>query len=91
MEEIPDPSGNQIAALWDEEWEKNLMDAAIARVKRRVDAEQFQLFDFYVLRQWPVMKVAQTFDVSVGKVYLVKHRISKLIRREVEQLEAKTW
>jgi RNA polymerase sigma factor (sigma-70 family) len=91
IEEIPDPAGNQVEALWDGEWQQNLMDAAIQRIKQRVDAEQFQIFDFYVLRQWPVGRVAETFGVSVGKVYLVKHRISKLIRKEVEQLEAKEW
>jgi hypothetical protein len=39
------------------------------------------------LKQWPVRKVAQTLDVSVGQVYLAKHRISLLIRREIRALE----
>ena len=91
LERLPDPCGNHFDALWEEEWEKNLMDAAIDRVKKQVEIEQFQLFDFYVLRKWPVRKVAETLRVNIGRVYLAKHRISKLVRAEVKRLEAKGW
>jgi RNA polymerase sigma-70 factor (ECF subfamily) len=91
LDQIEDPSANVLEAAWEEEWAKNLMDAAIARVKRRVHAEQFQLFDFHVLKEWPVLKVSRTFEVSVGQVYLAKHRISKLLKKEVQTLETKGW
>jgi len=45
---------------WDEEWQKNLMEAAITRVKRRVSIEQYQMFDLFVLKQWPARDVAKT-------------------------------
>src|SRR6266436_8176526 len=89
LERIPDPAGSHLEAIWDKEWEKNLMDAAIHRVKGRVEVEQFQLFDFYVLKKWPALKVARTFDVNVGQVYLAKHRVAKLIKKEIKELEAK--
>ena len=88
LERVPDPAGAALDRLWDEEWEKNLMDAAIGRVKRRAPVEQFQMFDFYVLKNWPVKKVAQTLGVSVGRVYLAKHRVSKLIRKEIAVLQS---
>ena len=91
LERLPDPCGNRLEALWDEEWAKNLMDAAIQRVKKRVEIEQFQMFDFYVLRKWPVRKVADTLKVNVGRVYLAKHRVSKLVREEIEKLEARGY
>jgi RNA polymerase sigma factor (sigma-70 family) len=91
LDQIADPSANALEAAWEEEWERNLMDAAIARVKRMVDAEQFQIFDFYVLKEWPVLKVSRTFGVSAGQVYLAKHRISKLLKQEVQTLETKGW
>lgn len=87
IQRVADPKGNQLEALWDQEWERNLGDAAIQRVKRRIDAAQFQLFDFYVLREWPVGKVAETFGVSVGRVYLAKHRVGKMIQSEIRDLE----
>lgn len=91
LEQIPDPAGNQVEALWENEWHRNLVDAAITRVKNRVDPEHFQIFDFYVLKEWPVGKVSKTFRVNAAKVYLIKHRISRLIQKEVEQLETKAW
>lgn len=91
LERLPDPAGEHLDRVWDEEWEKNLMDAAIERVKRRVDIEQFQVFDFYVLKKWPVKKVARTLGIHIGQVYLAKHRVSKLIKKEMAVLEARGY
>jgi RNA polymerase sigma factor (sigma-70 family) len=84
---IPDPAGADLETMWDEEWQKNLMDAAIHRVKRKVPMEQYQMFDFYVLKQMPVREVTKALRVSVGQVYVAKHRISRLIKQERERLE----
>ena len=75
-------------AVWDEEWTKHLLAAAIARVKRQVDAKHFQIFDCYVLKQWPVKDVAKTFGVNAGQVYLIKHRLAALLEKEIRKLEA---
>ena len=72
---------------WEKEWAENLFDAAVARVKRRVKEGQFQMFDLYVMKKWPVEKVAGTLGVSSGQVYLAKHRIGGLIKKEVQRLE----
>ena len=89
IERIPDPAGEKLEAIWDEEWERNLMDAAIERVKQKVDAKQYQIFDLYVLKKWPVAKVAGTLKINVGRVYLAKHRIGALIKREMSALRSK--
>lgn len=89
VEKVPDSAGDGIEAIWDEEWRKNLLDAAVARVRRRVDSKQFQLFDCYVLKHWSAKEVKETFGVSAMQVYLAKHRISALIEKEIQKLEAK--
>jgi RNA polymerase sigma factor (sigma-70 family) len=73
---------------WEEDWERNLMDVAIERVKLKVDSKLYQVFDLYVFREWPVMKIANAFGISPGSVYTAKSRISKLIKQEVDQLRA---
>jgi RNA polymerase sigma factor (sigma-70 family) len=88
IEQIPDPAGVNLEAIWEEEWETNIMDAAIARIKERVNPKQFQMFSFYVLKQWPVKEVAEALDVPVAQVYLAKHRISSLVQNEVKKLKA---
>src|SRR5262245_44277390 len=51
IERIADPGAEIVREIWDEEWSKNLADAAIERVKSRVGAKQFQMFDLYVLKE----------------------------------------
>ncbi len=86
---LPSGRSDHWEQIWDDEWQKNLMGAAINRVKPRVSIEQFQMFDLFVLKEWPAGDVAKTLGVTIGHVYVAKHRISKLIRQEVESLTAK--
>ena len=90
IEQLPDPAGVNLEAIWDEEWQQNLMEAALARVKEEVNPKQFQMFSFYVLKQWPVRDVAETLGVTVAQVYLAKHRVSGSVKKELMRLE-KEW
>ena len=72
--------------LWDAEWEKNLLQAAIVKARRRLDPKQYQVFDFYVNKEWSPERVAKTFEIPTGQVYLAKHRVTEVIRQEVERL-----
>jgi RNA polymerase sigma-70 factor (ECF subfamily) len=87
VDKVVDPTGRDLDALWDAEWEKNLYDAAIAKVKRQLDPQKFQIFDLYVNKEWTPEKVAATFGISVDQVYLAKHRTMDLIKKEVKRLE----
>jgi RNA polymerase sigma-70 factor (ECF subfamily) len=89
MEQVPDSVRAVPALIWDEEWQNNLMAVATERVKDQVDPRQFQVFQLYVLKDWPAGKVAQTLRVSRTKVYVTKHRISALLKKEVQRLEKK--
>ena len=89
MEQLPDPAGVDLEAIWDQEWERNLLDTAMARVKQQVNPKQFQMFNFYVLKEWPVGEVAKALGVTVAQVYLAKHRVSGLVKKELKQLQTK--
>jgi RNA polymerase sigma factor (sigma-70 family) len=86
LERIPVPETNIVAEVWEEEWAKNLADAAIERVKQRVSAKQFQIFDLYVLKEWPVGEVAKMLLVNIAQIYLAKHRVTGLIKQEAAKL-----
>jgi RNA polymerase sigma factor (sigma-70 family) len=90
VENVVDPASRQLDNLWDVEWERTILDAAIDKVKRRVDPQKYQIFDFYVNKEWKAEKVATTFGVSVDQVYLAKHRITEMIKEEVRRLEKET-
>lgn len=87
IEKIADPASDTLEKLWEAEWQANLLTAAMSKVKRRADPQKFQIFDLYVNKEWPPEKVAATFKVSVDQVYLAKHRITDMIREEVQRLE----
>ncbi|MEW6158129.1 MAG: sigma-70 family RNA polymerase sigma factor [Verrucomicrobiota bacterium] len=89
VERVPDPAGLNLDRVWDQEWQRNLIDAALERVKRKVKPKQYQIFDLYVLKKWPVGKVTRTLGVSLAQVYLSKHRVSRLLRKEIEYIESK--
>jgi DNA-directed RNA polymerase specialized sigma24 family protein len=56
-------------------------------VKRKLDPQKYQIFDFYVNKGWPPEKIADLFQISVDQVYLAKHRITELIKTEIERRE----
>lgn len=86
----PEPQDQSAEIRWEEEWHANLLQAAIDRVKLQVREEQFQMFDLQVLRQWPVSRITSTLGVSAARVYLAKHRVAALIKKEVRNLQ-KQW
>lgn len=87
LDKVMDGSSRDLEAVWDDEWEKNLLSAALAKVRRRVDPEKYQIFDFYVNKEWQPEKVAASFRISVDQVYLVKHRLTEMIKGEIKRLE----
>jgi RNA polymerase sigma factor (sigma-70 family) len=77
----------ELEKLWDEEWERNLLEAAITKARRRIDPRQYQIFDFYVNKEWPPERVAKAFSISVNQVYIAKSRVTDLIKAEVARLQ----
>lgn len=87
MERLPDPAGVDLDALWEKEWQENLLAAAMQRVKKKVEAKQFQIFDCYVRKEWPAQKVAAELGVSIGQVYLARHRVTAALKKEIRALQ----
>src|SRR5437867_1127768 len=48
IEQVADPAGLSLEAMWDEEWQQHLLKAAIKRVKRQVNPEHYQIFHLCV-------------------------------------------
>jgi RNA polymerase sigma-70 factor (ECF subfamily) len=87
VEAIADPNVPDLNEVWEHEWERNLLEVALANIKRSLDPQRYQIFDFYVNKEWPPEKVAKHFGVSTDQVYQIKHRMTETIRDEVHRLE----
>jgi RNA polymerase sigma-70 factor (ECF subfamily) len=88
VERVPDTAAAaQQDSAWDDEWERNLVDAAMERVKLRVKAEHYQIFHLSAVKGLKPSEVARMLQVNLGRVYLVRHRLAKEVKREVERLK----
>ncbi len=72
--------------IWETEWRKHHLMYCLRLIKKEVAEDTYQAFDYYVLKEWPVERVAQTLGVSANKVYVAKSRIEKKLRQKMLEL-----
>ena len=90
VERVPDPSSNgELESAWNGGWERNLIDAAMERVKLRVKPEHYQIFHLSAVKALKPGEVARLLQINIGKVYLVRHRVAKEVKREIQRLKEK--
>lgn len=88
LHRLPDPADAGFDAVWQKEWESNLIHAALERTKAKVSARQFLMFDLATLKEAPLGKITKTLGVNVAQVYLAKHRVGKVFKGELERLRS---
>lgn len=89
IDRMADDAPGAIDQIWETEWTENVLKAAIERVKTKVSARQFQIYDLYVLREKSVDDVTKSLGVSSTQVYLAKHRVGSALKKEMKALEAR--
>jgi RNA polymerase sigma-70 factor (ECF subfamily) len=72
---------------WDREWQEQLLVLASERLARRVNPRHFQVFDLYVRQRWPVLRVSAALGVNPASVYVIAHRLTKQLAREIAVLQ----
>lgn len=87
IERVPGP--DDLEADWEIEWKRNVFETAFARVGRKVKPKHLQIFDLYARRHWAAAQVARELGVTLIQVYLVNHRLTKLLKKEVDYLSSK--
>jgi RNA polymerase sigma factor (sigma-70 family) len=85
VEQVPAPTIEQDE--WDREWQQHLLAAATERLTRQVKPRHFQVFDLYVLQQWPLLRVTKELRISPASVYVISHRLKKRLKDEVAKLQ----
>lgn len=87
VDQLPDAGPTGFEGIWDKEWQSHVFAAALAGVKEQVSDRQFQIFDLSVLQEWPVREVVRALRVSVAQVYLARHRVGAVLKRELKKVE----
>lgn len=88
LERFEDPAGNSLEEVWEKEWQRTLLERALTLIREEVRPLQFQIFDCYVLKDWPVEKVTKVLGVSASQAYLAKLRVGKRLKEEIKKLES---
>jgi len=88
IDRLGDPRGPELEKLWDMEWQNQVMELALRRVRSMVSPRQFQIFSCYVLKGWSPERVKEELGVNAAQVYLAKHRVGRLLKREATRLAA---
>ena len=91
LERIADPASVDVDAYWNAEWQKNLIGVAIDNVKQSVNPRHYEIFYLHTVKKQPVAQVAASLGVNRAQVYLAKHRVAALVKKEVRRLEAKMF
>ena len=87
IERVADSNALDLDELWECEWQENLLATAMTRLKKKIAPKHFQIFDCSVRKEWPAQKIADALGVSVGQVYLVRHRVASLLKKEIKALQ----
>ena len=90
LEEIPDPAGDALDEVWQREWEENLLQTALRRVRARVSAQQLLIFRLASKEDLSLNQVAKKLHVSLPQVYLARHRVGRLFKAEVQRIRRET-
>ena len=90
LEEIPALAGDALDEVWQREWEENLLNTALHRLRSKVSSQQLLIFRLATLGDLPLIQVAKKLGVSLAQVYLARHRVGKLFNTEVLRLRRET-
>lgn len=70
----------------EQEWQTEVVECALDRLKRELPVKTYQAFDLYVLREHEPEHVARTLGMSRALVYLHKLRVTEKLKREVAKV-----
>lgn len=71
---------------WGEEWQKNLLYAAMDNLKKKLDPKHFQIFYMINIEESSASEVSEFLGISRMRIYLINHRVKKQITGEVQRL-----
>lgn len=87
LENLIDPNSTELERIWDEEWESHLTEIVLSRLRLQVSDRNLQIYYSHVLNGWSVKKTCSELGVNPAAVYLAKHRVGGLFKKELEVLQ----
>lgn len=73
--------------IWNEQWQRDLFEAATERVRAKVKPRQYQIFHCLIVKGWTPAAAAKNLRVNLAQVYFARRKVAELVRQEVKRLE----
>jgi len=86
LAQYPAPD-DTVSALWDDEYDRFLLELAASQVRGRVHETTWKAFCMAMIEQKNPREVAETLNVSVASVYLAISRVRGMLRKHVRRLQ----
>jgi RNA polymerase sigma-70 factor (ECF subfamily) len=78
---------DELVARLEEEYERELLDEAMARVRLRVEKRTWEAFHLLAFEDLSGAEAAERLDMKVPAVFVAKGRVQKMIQEEIRKLE----
>ena len=80
-------AGDDLVQQLEEEFQRELMDQAMVRVRPRVAARTWDAFRLTALEGFSGAVAAAQLGMKVARVYVAKSEVKEMIRDEIRKLE----
>ncbi len=80
-------AGEDLVRRLEEESDRELLEAAMARVRLRVKPNTWEAFRLLALEERPGGEVAQRLGMKLGAVFMAKSNVRKMIEDEIRRLD----
>ena len=77
----------QIERWWDFEWQEHVVTMALEKIKAKVSPLQYQIFYHYAIKEWKPSEVCDSLNVTMAQVYVAKHRVGSIFKKELKALQ----
>ncbi|MEW6747118.1 MAG: RNA polymerase sigma factor [Planctomycetota bacterium] len=83
------PAEDTLAELWEAQWRAEILRQGIAELREttKTDPQTVRVLELLALEQRPAAEVAAQLEMTVGAVYVAKHRALERLRAIVLRLE----
>lgn len=87
VERVPNANEADLEELCDAEWKARLLERALQDLQLEVKASHYQIFHLLTVEQKSVEEVGRMVGRNRAWVYLVKHRVGKVLKVILARLE----
>src|SRR5207245_9035328 len=81
---------DDLAARLEEEFDQELLDEAMARVRLRIAPAKWEVFRLMALDGLSGAEVAQRLSMKVSTTYVVRSKVQRMLREEIAALDSET-